>query len=116
MRAFIAYGHTLNMVRSLEYLGKVLLAVDENWLAVIWNLVNTRTVCSRTTKTLSREGVRPRESWFFSKAVVQSVLLFGAEIWMVTPCIGRVMGGFQDNIVREMGVHLGGGGKRGGGV
>ena len=29
------------------------------------------------------------------KSVVQSVLLFGAETWVVTPCMVRVLGGLQ---------------------
>ena len=34
-----------------------------------------------------------RVSGVFFKAVVQSVLLFGAKTWVVTPRMGRVLGG-----------------------
>ena len=31
----------------------------------------------------------------FINAIVQSVLLFGAETWVVTPSMGQVLGFFQ---------------------
>ena len=47
------------------------------------------------TRIYSREGSEPRVSGFFFKAVVQSVLLFGVETWLVTPHMGWVLGGLQ---------------------
>ena len=44
-----------------------------------------RAVWKRITQKLSREGAAPQMSGFFSKAVVQAVLLFGSETWVVTP-------------------------------
>ena len=35
---------------------------------------------------------------FFFKATVQSVLIFCAETWVVTPRMGWVLGGFQDQV------------------
>ena len=77
-----------------------------------------------------REGAAPQISGFLFKAVVQLVLIFGRETWVVTPRMDQVLGGgFQDQVVqrltgvstaetsgRKMGVYLSSGGKRGGGV
>ena len=41
---------------------------------------------------LSREGARLQVSGFFFKAVAQSMLLFSAEMWLVTSHMGRVLG------------------------
>ena len=41
-------------------------------------------------------------SGFLFKAVVQAVLLFGSDIWVVTPCMVRVLGGFQDQVERRL--------------
>ena len=38
----------------------------------------------------------------FFKVVVQSVLLFGAETGVVTPCMERVLGGFQYYVARRL--------------
>ena len=43
-RAFSAYGSPLEMVPSFKYLGRVLLAADDDWTLVIHNLLKTRTV------------------------------------------------------------------------
>ena len=51
---------------------------------------------------LSRDGARPRVYIFFFIAVVQSVLLFGEETCVVTPCMGRVLGGFQDQVEKRL--------------
>ena len=40
--------------------------------------------------------------WIFFKAAVQSVLLFGAEMWVVTPCTVRVLGGLQYQVARRL--------------
>ena len=46
------------------------------------------------TRILSREGVEPQVSGFFFKTVVQRMLLFGLETWVVTPRMGRSPGRF----------------------
>ena len=48
------------------------------------------------------EGAAPPLSIFFSKYVVQLVLLFGAEILVVTPRMGEVLGEFQDQKARQL--------------
>ena len=37
-RVFSAYGRTLDMIPFFKYLGRVLLAADDDWPAVIRNL------------------------------------------------------------------------------
>ena len=84
-RALSAYGCTLEMVLSFKYLGRVLLTADDDWTVVIQNLTKAWVVWRRITRILSRDGARPQMSGFLFKAVVQSVLLFGAEMWVVKP-------------------------------
>ena len=62
----------------------------------------SRAVWKRTTKTLSREGAELQVSGFFLKAMVQVVLLFGAETLVVTSYLGRFLGGFQDQVARRL--------------
>ena len=99
---FSAYGHLLKMVTSFQYLGRVISSADDDWPAVVRNLSRSRAVWKWTTVILSREGAEPRLSVFFFKAVVQAVLLFGSETWVVTPGMVRVLGGFQDQVARRM--------------
>ena len=101
-RAFSAYGGTLEMVPSFNYLGRVLSVADDDWPEVIRNLMKARAVWRRMTRILRREGERPRLSEFFFKAVIQLVLLFDAETWAVNPRMGQVMGGFQYQVVWQL--------------
>ena len=91
-RAFSSYGRPLEIVTSFKYLGRVILAADD-MTAVVKNLSRARKVWSRMSRILSREGAAPRVPGFFFKAVAQLVLLFGAEIWVVTPRMGKALGG-----------------------
>ena len=101
-RVFIAYGPPLEMVTSLRYLGRVILEVDNDWPAVVRNLAKARSVWRRTTSILSREEAEPKVSGFFFKSVVQLVLLFGTETYVVTPHMIQVLGGFQDQVARKL--------------
>ena len=97
-----AYGCPLDMVIYFRYLGREILAADNNWPAVVRKFSQARSVCKRMTQILSREGADPRVSGFFFKYVVQAVLLFGLETWVVTPLMGRALGGFQDQVERRL--------------
>ena len=45
-------------------------------------------------------------SGFYFKAVIQAVLLFGAETWVVTPHMGKALGGFQTQLEKRLTVQL----------
>ena len=70
-------------------------ATDDDWPAVVRNLARTKSVWRMMSRILSREGATPRVSGFFLKAMIQAVLLFGAETWLVTSYMGKALGGFQ---------------------
>ena len=48
-------------------------------------------------------GSQSRVSGTFFKAVVQAFLIFGAETWVMTPCIGQSLGGFITGSRNESG-------------
>ena len=66
------------MVPSFKYLGIVILAADDDCLAVIQNLTKAQAVWVRMTRILIRGGSRPQIFVFLFKAIAHSVLLFGA--------------------------------------
>ena len=67
------------MVTSFKYMGQVISAMDDDWPAVVINLARAKTVWSRMSRILSREGVTSWVSDLFFKFVVQAVLIFGEE-------------------------------------
>ena len=101
-RAFSAYGHPLEIVKSFRHLGKVILAAENNWTAVVRNLEKVRAVWKRMTRIFSREETEPWMYSFFFKYVVQAILIFGSETWVVSPCMRRVSGGLQEQVARSL--------------
>ena len=101
-RAFEAYGKLLETVSIFNYLGRVMTAVDDDWPSVAGNLVKARKSWGRLLRILSREGADNRVLRNFFKAVVQEVLLFGAETWVLIPRIERVMESFMHRAARRI--------------
>ena len=81
------------MVTSFRYLGRVLLAEDDDCPVLVMNLSHARAVWRRMMHILSREGAARRVSGLFFKAVVQAVLISRSETWVVTPHMGKALGG-----------------------
>ena len=90
------------MVTSFRYPVRVILAAEDDWPEVVKNLSWSRAVWRRMTRILSREGVAPWVSGFFFKAVVQAVLIFGSETWVVNPRMVKALGGFQVQLARRL--------------
>ena len=100
--AFEAYGKQLEAVHSFKYLGQIMMAGDNDWPAVAENLLKARNIWGRLKRILSREGADKRISGKFFKAVVQQVLLFGAETWVLTPQIERALDSFMHGAARRI--------------
>ena len=53
-------------------------------------------------RILIREGVNPKVSGHFFKAVVQEVLLFGEETWVLTYIMERALNIFQKRVTQRL--------------
>ena len=93
-RDFEAYWKPLKTVSTFKYLVQVMTAGDDGWPEVAGNLVKAQKSWGRLGQVLIREGSDKRVSGNFFKAVVQAVLLFGAETWVLTPRIERALESF----------------------
>ena len=93
VRAFSSYRSPLETLISFRDLGQVILAADDNCVAVVKNLSREREVWRKMTCILSKEGAAPWVSGFIFKAMVQAVLLFRSEIWVVIFCMDKALGG-----------------------
>ena len=82
-RAFEAYGEPIKNILSFRYPGRVLTAENDDWLAVVGNLVNAWKSWGQLYWVLGQEGAYPKVSGNFYKAVDQAVLLIGSETWLL---------------------------------
>ena len=90
------------MICSFRYLGRLLKAADDDWLAVVGTDGKTWKSWERLSRILSWEGADPKVSGSFYKAVAQAVLLFGAEMWVLTLRMELVRDSFQHRFARRI--------------
>ena len=70
----------MQTVHRFKYLEIIITEGDDDWPEVVGNLGKARKIWGRMQRILSREGANKRVSGNFFQAVVQQVLLFGAEM------------------------------------
>ena len=101
-RAFTAYGIPLDMVTSFKYLWRVISATYDHWPAVVITVARAKTAWRRMSRIFSREVATHQVSGFFFKAMIQAVMLFGAETWVIIPRMGTALGGFHTQMERRL--------------
>jgi hypothetical protein len=100
---FTAYGTPLESVQEFKYLGRLLSSNDNDWPAVHKNLSKARKSWARISRILARrDGATPRVSGMFYKAVVQSVLLFGSETWVLSNPMLTALEGFHRRVAHRL--------------
>ena len=100
--ALEVYGQQIQSVPRFKYLGRILTKGDDNWPAVAGNMGKSRNSWGRLQGILSREGATKRVSGNFFNAVVQQVLLFGAETWVMSPRMERSLSAFIHGEARRI--------------
>jgi hypothetical protein len=84
-RQFTIHRDMLERVEVFKYLGRLLLAQDDNDTQVIrQQLRKARGVWARVGQVLRGENVGPQIAAKFYKAVIQAVLLYGSKTWNLT--------------------------------
>ena len=101
-KAFHAYGKKIRAVTEFRYLGRVMTNTDDDWRAVAGNLRKARVTWGRLARILGREGADPKVSRKFYIAVIQQVLLFGAETWVLTKRMEATLDAFQGRVARRL--------------
>ena len=74
----------------------------DDWPAVAGKLVKARKSWGRLARILSGEGADKRVLGNFFKEVVQAVLLFGAETWVLNQRIERELDSFMQGAARRI--------------
>ena len=79
-RAFQAYEKTLENATVFKYMGRVMTTVGDTKTEVSGKLQKVKKIWGWMSRHLIREGTDPKILEKFSKAVVQAVLVLGAEM------------------------------------
>jgi hypothetical protein len=92
---FTVHGDVLERVEVFRYLGRLLSQDDDNVQAVRNQLCKARGTWARIGQVLRRENAPPRVSAKFYKSIVQPVLLYGSETWVLSPAVMARLEGFH---------------------
>jgi len=81
-------------------LGRILDETDDDSYALQRQLARARTKWGRIASVLRSQGVKPRAMGYFYKAVVQTILLYGSETWVVTDFLLKQLRSFHSRVAR----------------
>jgi hypothetical protein len=92
---FTMYGDKLERVEVFKYLGWLLVYDDKDTQAMRGNLKTARKSWGQVSCVLRAENASPKVCGVFYKATVQAVLLFGSEMWKLSPLSLKSLEGFH---------------------
>ena len=75
---------------------------DDYCPEVVGTLRKAQKSCERMASILGWEGTFPRVLGVLFKAVVQEILLFGSEMWVMPPHMGRALESSQNRTARQI--------------
>ena len=95
---FTADATPLPQVTSFKYIGRIIMVTDNDWPTAVGNLRKERPNWMRLAKVLGREGADARTSGQIYLEVVQSVIMYGSETWVMASRIGRVLDRYHHRV------------------
>jgi hypothetical protein len=101
-RMFTAYSEDLERLETFKYLGRLLAYDNNDSQAMQSNFKKARKSWARVSCLLRAENASPKVSGVFYKATVQAVLLFGSEMWKLSPLNLKSLEGFHIRAARWM--------------
>jgi hypothetical protein len=102
-QSFMAYGDKHERVEVFKYLGWLLAYNDNDTQAMQGNLKKARKSWGRVSCILRAENASPKVCGVFYIAIIQAVLLFGSEMWKLSPLSLKSLEGFHIRAARRMG-------------
>jgi hypothetical protein len=104
---FTIDGTPIENVEEFLYLGRILQNKDDDGPTVRRNLRRARNRWAQLRHLLTREGANPRVMASFYKAIVQAVLLYGSESWVLSERHWKDLRSFHNRCARHItGMHI----------
>jgi hypothetical protein len=96
------HGQSLDRVSQFKYLGRIMNQNNSDRPAVHRNIKKALRKWAMIARPLLRTGVAPKVVGMFYKAIVQAVLLYTCETWVVTPKILKALQAFHNQMARKI--------------
>ena len=85
-----------------RYLKRLMDWSEYDWASVLSRIRKARQVWGRFGKLLQREGADPEVLANFYRAVVQALLLYGAETWVILEPMKKKLEGVHTGFLRQV--------------
>ena len=95
-------GAEIERVKQFRYLGRILDENDDDNHALQRQLARARTKWGRIASVLRSQGVKPRAMGYFYKAIVQTILLYGLETWVLSDFQLKQLRSFHSRVARYL--------------
>lgn len=92
----------IEMVQEFKYLGRHMTNKNDDWLAVANNIKRAKCRWARIKTILKLDTSSVRTMSSFYKAVVQSVMLYGAETWTISVTMKKILETFNNQVARNL--------------
>ena len=99
---FSIHGTPIEIVDRFKYLGRVLANNDDDLPAVRANIAKARARWARVSHVLARTAADPKTMGRFYETMVQAVLLYGSETWVISERMGHLMNSFHHRCARYL--------------
>lgn len=106
---YLASSHTFSLsdqplpkVTTYRYLGRLLTSNDSDWPTLYHNLSKARRQWSCIARVLVTEHVQPKAAGMFYKAVVQSILLYCSETWVLEDRMVDTLAAFHHAVAHHL--------------
>ena len=89
-------------VENFKYLWRTLDQTDDDWPAVWLSIMRARSVWGRLGTLIIWKGAETKVSVMFYRAVIQLVLLFGADTWLLLAAMEWKAEGTHTGFLRQI--------------
>ena len=96
------YGKKLEQVSQFKYLGRILTDTDDDTAAITNQLKKARQQWNAIARILKRKGANAMTMAKFYMAIVQAVLLYGADSWVISARNMQRLRAFHDLALRHV--------------
>ena len=98
--SFSVDGAAIDRETQFKYLGRVLEETDDDNYAIDRQLTRAKAKWARVGKLLSVQTTDPRVRGYFYKAILQAVLLYGSESWVISKFKLQQLRSFHHRVAR----------------
>ena len=90
----------VDKVEDFKYLGRFISNDNNDGTAIRKNLSKARSRWAREKRILINSKCTPKVMGYFYKAIIQSVLLYGSESWVISESMFKKLESFNNKVAR----------------